>query len=53
VALIGELPVTATLALAFGTSRESAVTLAFSSLGQPFSDVWDRYVAEWRAWCSD
>jgi len=52
VALIGELPVTATLALAFGTSRESAVTLAFSSLGQPFSDVWDRYVAEWRAWCS-
>ncbi len=52
VALIGELPVTATLALAFGTSRESAATLAFSSLSQPFSDVWDRYVAEWRTWCS-
>ena len=52
VALIGELPVSATLALGFGTSRESAATLAFSCLCQPFSDVWERYVAEWRAWCS-
>ncbi len=52
VALIGELPVTATLALGFGTSRDSAATLAFSSLSQPFSEVWDRYVAQWRAWCS-
>lgn len=49
VALIGELPVTATLALGFGTSRDSAATLALSALGQPFSDVWDRYVAQWRA----
>jgi glucoamylase len=53
VALIGELPVTATLALGFGTSRDSAATLAFSALGQPFSNVWDRYVAQWRAWSSD
>ena len=52
VALIGELPVTATLALGFGTSRDSAATLALSALGQPFSDVWDRYVAQWRAWSS-
>jgi glucoamylase len=52
VALIGELPVNATLALAFGTSRESAATLAVSSLLQPFSDVWNRHVAQWRAWSS-
>ena len=52
VALIGELPVSATLALGFGTSRDSAATLAFSSLRQPFSDVWDRYVAQWHTWCS-
>jgi glucoamylase len=50
VALIGELPETATLALGFGTSRDSAATLAFSSLSQRFSDVWDRYVADWHAW---
>jgi glucoamylase len=50
VALVGELPVTATLALGFGTSRESAATLAVSSLVQPFADVWDRHVAQWRAW---
>jgi len=52
VALIGELPVNATLALGFGTSRESAATLAVSSLLQPFADVWDRQVAQWRAWSS-
>ncbi len=52
VALIGELPVNATLALGFGTSRESAATLAVSSLLQPFADVWDRQVAQWRVWSS-
>ena len=52
VALIGELPSAATLALGFGTSRESAATLAISSLNQPFSDVWDRYVVQWRRWSS-
>jgi glucoamylase len=41
VALIGELPANATLALAFGSSREAAATLAVSSLLQPFSDVWE------------
>jgi glucoamylase len=50
VALIGELPRVATLALAFGSSRESAATLAFSSLCQPFDDVWTRHVETWRAW---
>jgi glucoamylase len=52
VALIGELPARATLALAFGTSRESAGTLAFSSLSQPFASVWERHVAQWRTWCA-
>ncbi|MEO8410032.1 MAG: glycoside hydrolase family 15 protein [Propionivibrio sp.] len=50
VALIGELPTKVTLALAFGTSRRSATTLAFSSLCQPFQQVWDRHVAQWRSW---
>jgi len=52
VALIGELPATATLALAFGSSREAAATLAVSSLLQPFSDVWERHAALWHAWLS-
>lgn len=50
VALIGELPVQATLALGFGATRESAATLAFAALTQPFAQVWQRYVEEWRAW---
>ncbi len=50
VALLGELPPNATLALAFGTSKQSAATLAFSALRRPFVDVWERFVAGWRAW---
>jgi glucoamylase len=50
IALIGELPRAATLALAFGSSRESAATLAISSLCQPFDDVWARHVDKWRSW---
>ncbi len=50
VALIGELPRTATLALAFGSSRESAATLAISSLCQPFGDVYRHHVEAWRRW---
>lgn len=50
VALIGELPPAATVALAFASSRESAATLAISSLCQPFEDVWDRHVGAWRRW---
>jgi glucoamylase len=50
VALIGELPTTSTLALALGSSRESAATLALASLHQPFADAWGRYVGGWRAW---
>lgn len=50
VALIGELPRSATLALAIGSSRESAATLAVSALCQPFADVWDRHCEAWRQW---
>jgi glucoamylase len=50
VALIGELPRQAILAVGFGSSRESAATLAFESLAQPFADVWERHVEAWRAW---
>jgi glucoamylase len=50
VALVGELPQAATLALGFGSSRESATTLAVSSLCQPFQDAWDRHVKAWRSW---
>ena len=50
VALVGTLPARATLALGFGTSRESAATLALASLAQPFDAVWRRHVHDWRAW---
>jgi glucoamylase len=50
VALIGELPRKATLALGFGSSREAAATLAISSLCQPFADVWERHEDAWRRW---
>ena len=50
VALIGELPHQATLALAFGTSKESAATLALSALTEPFADAWERHVGAWQAW---
>ena len=50
VALTGELPRAATLALGFGTSRESAATLAVSALAQPFPAVWEHQIADWRAW---
>ena len=50
VALIGELPRSATLALGFGSSRTAAATLAIAALCQPFEDVWTRHVQSWRAW---
>jgi len=53
VALTGELPRRATLALGFGSSRESAATLAVSALLQPFDKVWDGYVADWTRWQAD
>jgi glucoamylase len=50
VALVGELPRTVTLALGFGSSRESAATLAMSSLCQPFNDAWRAHVDAWCSW---
>ncbi len=50
VALAGELPRQVVLALGFGSSRESAATLAASALVQPFEHALQRYVDEWRAW---
>lgn len=50
VALMGELVPRSTLALAFGSSRESAATLAFAALRQPFAAAWDQFVDGWRRW---
>ena len=50
VALIGELPRQAVLALGFGSSKQSAATLAISALLQNFDEVWDAHVARWRSW---
>ncbi len=56
VALIGELPRRAILALGFGSSAESAATLAISSLIQPFDNVLAQQILDWERWqasCSE
>ena len=50
VALIGELPHRAVLALGFGSSAEAAATLAMSSLIQPFDNILRRQIADWDRW---
>jgi glucoamylase len=50
VALCGELPRTCVLALAFGSSSESAATLAISALFEPFDRIRDRFVHGWNGW---
>jgi glucoamylase len=50
VALMGEVPRRATLALGFGSSAEAAATLAISSLIQPFGNVLQQQIADWEAW---
>lgn len=50
VALMGELPRRATLALGFASSKESAATLAISALLQPFDDPWQRQIHDWQTW---
>ncbi len=50
VALLGELPRRAVLALGFGSSEQSAATLAQCSLEQPFDVVWQRQIADWKSW---
>src|SRR5712691_4517429 len=50
VALTGELPRRAVLALAFGSSAEAAATLATSSLIQPFDNILQQQIADWERW---
>lgn len=50
VALSAQLPRSSTIGLAFGSSGESAATLAFSALFEPFEHTRDRFVAGWRDW---
>lgn len=50
VALLGELPRSSVLALAFGSSVESAATLALTALFEPFDRTRDRHVAGWTQW---
>jgi glucoamylase len=50
VALLGELPRQATLALGFGSSKEAAASLAIASLLQPFEEPWQQQVHDWESW---
>ncbi len=50
VALMGELPRQATLALGFASSKESAATLAISALLQPFEQPWQQVLDDWSVW---
>jgi glucoamylase len=50
VALIGGVSRQATLAIGFSSSRESAATLAFSSLLQPFDLIWQQQIDHWKQW---
>lgn len=50
VALMGELPREARLALGLATSKEAAATLAASELLEDFDEVWDEHVRAWRDW---
>ncbi|HET7755686.1 MAG TPA: glycoside hydrolase family 15 protein [Steroidobacteraceae bacterium] len=50
VALIGELPPRVVLALGFGSSSESAATLALTALVEPFETSWERQLTSWTRW---
>ncbi|MGC2167440.1 MAG: glycoside hydrolase family 15 protein [Gallionella sp.] len=50
VALMGELPRQATLALGFSGSKESAATLAISALLRPFAEPWQQLKDDWSTW---
>jgi len=50
VALLGELPQSATLALAFAAGREAAATVATTALLEPFDRNWTLQVEEWTDW---
>ena len=50
VALTAQLTPCGTLAVGFGSSQESAATLALQSLADGFASGWLRYAQQWRAW---
>lgn len=50
VALMGELPRHATLALGFAGSKQSAATLAISALMRPFDEPWQQLLEDWSVW---
>jgi glucoamylase len=50
VALLGELPRRAVLALGFGSSPEAAATLALTALSEPFATSWERQRKSWTLW---
>jgi glucoamylase len=50
VALVGELPRRAVLALGLGSSADSAATLALTALGEPFDASWRRQQSAWGRW---
>jgi glucoamylase len=50
VALMGLLPRCGVLALGFGSSKESAATLALSALPRRFDEPWYRQIAAWSGW---
>jgi glucoamylase len=50
VALVGELPRQAVVALGFGGSTESAATLALTALTEPFAVSWERQLVAWTRW---
>jgi len=52
VALTGELPAQATLALGFAVSKEAAATLAVSSLMEDFSAAREAQCRAWQGWLS-
>lgn len=53
VALLGQLPQRAVLALGFGSSKESAATLALSALPRTFDEPWRRQTSAWEDWHAD
>jgi glucoamylase len=50
VALMGRLPRRAVLALGFGSSKESAATLALSALPRSFEEPWQQQIETWQTW---
>ncbi|MGH8427978.1 MAG: glycoside hydrolase family 15 protein [Gammaproteobacteria bacterium] len=50
IALMGELPRRATLALGLSASKESASTLAAASLAEDFEEIWQAQIDAWTAW---